>query len=268
VDTSTQLEELKKEERSRLFAEWLDLKQCQRAYISLATLSTGALLGVAASLSRWNQIKDFPRSAFLLPLVVIIPSWWICFEKTRALSRIIGFQLLSEDPDWRYVRWQSALEVLRNREVIGNTERFPHQEGSRAPGVVWKTLKGKVPNPYWNLIYVTFFGLVIVTFCAWVYAPGNYSAKELFAVTLALLISSVSAVVIGLILADVQHGRLSYANQRELWRMVLARISVDDMGRIRRETTGEELSAKYPRPGNPPANRTATEAPPAQRRQG
>ncbi len=70
--------ELIKMELTNLRAELHDLKTCQIQFVTFAFTASGIILSLQGSISP------------LIPLVIVLPTWWIFFDKAKTVSRIIG----------------------------------------------------------------------------------------------------------------------------------------------------------------------------------
>ena len=75
--------------------DWLreelhNLKDCQVTFLTRSVIATAALLGLAVSLTSDSSFP--PLGAFyLIPLIVVVPSWWIFFDKATTITRIVGY---------------------------------------------------------------------------------------------------------------------------------------------------------------------------------
>ncbi|MCF8057247.1 MAG: hypothetical protein K9K37_11500 [Desulfocapsa sp.] len=71
------------EEQRILRSELTQLKGCQIQYFTLSITGTAAFFGLAA-MSSENAILGV---AFLSSLAIILPCWWIFFDKTNTITR-------------------------------------------------------------------------------------------------------------------------------------------------------------------------------------
>lgn|SRR4030067_2594765 len=94
-----------------------DLKNCQMTFINLSVTSTGLLFGLIIKLEIRNPL------VFLIPLSIVIPSWWIFFDKaatvTRAVGLCIGLEKIISDNNKQkhyFIGIENALEKFRIKQ--------------------------------------------------------------------------------------------------------------------------------------------------------
>ena len=97
--------------------EMRDLKNCQMTFINLSVTSTGLLFGLIIKLEIRNPL------VFLIPLSIVIPSWWIFFDKaatvTRAVGLCIGLEKIISDNNKQkhyFIGIENALEKFRIKQ--------------------------------------------------------------------------------------------------------------------------------------------------------
>lgn len=98
--------DLIKMELTNLRAELHDLKTCQIQFVTFAFTASGVILSF-----RGNFIP-------LIPLVIILPTWWIFFDKAKSVSRIIGYYRILEkaylgDVELNFIGWENAQSIYR-----------------------------------------------------------------------------------------------------------------------------------------------------------
>ncbi|HHJ19552.1 MAG TPA: hypothetical protein ENJ84_06950 [Gammaproteobacteria bacterium] len=111
--------EIMLKEKDFLRAELQHLKHCQLKYFSLSITVTGVIFGVGAKLE-----SSFDGAIFLAPLLVVIPCWWIFFDKAKTISRIVGYyrvleELVNGSECYKYIGWENSLEKFRQHQQAG-----------------------------------------------------------------------------------------------------------------------------------------------------
>ena len=118
---------MQEKEREQLRSELAFLKSCQIRYFELAIIAAGAVLAVVGQLGdKANPV------VFLAPLVVVLPCWWVFFDKATTITRIVGYSRLLEgmlrrpgDDTFAYIGWENALAAFRleqqPRSLVGNS---------------------------------------------------------------------------------------------------------------------------------------------------
>ena len=156
-------------EQAVLRNELLSLKNCQITFLTYTVTGSGVLLGLAVTLGGSNT-APFPMlgAFYLIPLTIILPFWWIFFDKATTITRIVGYYRILEAivasrskgiPFWG---WETALAAFRkdygtpiNTNVMGY-EKYLSE--------VFKLLILQSPQKYWTLAYYTFASLALLAF--------------------------------------------------------------------------------------------------------
>jgi len=116
-------------ERDMLREELHDLKNCQVTFLTFSITATALLLSLIEKLSPTDSQALFS----LIPLVILLPSWCIFFEKATTITRIVGYSRILEmlifnkkKPVMNFAGWETTLAEARNRgddyEVITKRE--------------------------------------------------------------------------------------------------------------------------------------------------
>ena len=152
-------------ERDILRTELVELKNCQIRYFALSITSAGLLIGVGSQLlgSRCSGLL------FFAPLMILLPSWWIFFDKATTITRIVGYNRVLEGKiiaehvtNGEYVGWESALRDFRTKIKYG-----PKKSSLGHPckniGVIRAQLRAisgqQTTHRYWLIIWWTFCSL-------------------------------------------------------------------------------------------------------------
>jgi hypothetical protein len=204
-------------ERLALRDELHSLKSCQITFLTTSVTATGALLGIAVSL---KQSFDNPGMIFLFPLVILIPSWWIFFDKATTITRIIGYYRILEKlllglcTAKNFVGWENALGMFRDWQENNRLEKpFDKPEFKH----IFKIGILRTSHLYWVVAYYIFFGLS--TLCAafsTVYMKEN---RWIGFVSAAIVL--LSAIWNGRVVLHLIYGRNSYNSNEKFWEKIL-----------------------------------------------
>jgi hypothetical protein len=223
-----------------------NLKECQFKFLSGAPAITGLLLGLRYSLSTSQDPNDFNSTKYLLPLVVLLPAWWLFFDKAKTITRIVGYYRLLEAivrSDFipkQFPGWERSLEIFRRTNVSKTLKEHGSAHGGW--GVLrWsKRLLGVVflvpTQRYWLLAYYTF--AILSFFCLWLPThllpfqpwfsyPNLWSAQQRL-LGLAIVAVLYCAVANLLILGRLMWGRHSYDANSIVWAQILMAVESTD----------------------------------------
>ncbi len=248
------------QEMHSLREELRDLKGYQFKLVSIAALITGFLLSLTrvrldVGLSVPLQSVPPSQSLYLLPLIVVLPSWCIFFDKTKTITRIVGYcrlleATLNNQREAKYfVGWERSLgrfrkesnavvSNLKTRKLVGSRPRSLTQRFIKVSS--WArhftlTVLLIESQRYWTLAYATFLTLSAV--CLWVpirlrYPIGLETRRAVFHLTSwgpdsFLLIAATGftaycAAFNGVVLSRLMWGQHSYDSMEEIWKQVLS----------------------------------------------
>src|SRR4030067_1704674 len=164
-DNRTQSEEkiieLAEKEHDFLRSELAHLKDCQVKFITFSVTATAIILGM---IGRSNLI--FPTGArflsgemWLIPLAVLLPAWWIFFDKATTITRIVGYFrllekiILGRSDGGNFFGWENALEEFRKQYT---KDKFINLKE------LFKILSFRTTHRYWVIAYYIFFFLSLV----------------------------------------------------------------------------------------------------------
>jgi len=207
--------ELYKMEHAILRDELNNLKKCQVTFLSFAITATSAILGLIG-IANLHKIED-ESIFFLVPLLLLIPFWWIFFDKAVTITRIVGYYrileslILGTKTSHDFIGWENALAKFRR-------DRSLHEANIPEDSAREKT------NPraksYWISGYLIFFSLSAVCLgLPWVF--HTLCGKELiiFIITgVAFLISAVSNFIV---FWKLTSGSYSYTRNEKIWEKIL-----------------------------------------------
>jgi len=139
-----------------------ELKRCQVQYFSLSVTATGAILGLAATVTA-PEIRGL---GMLAPLGLLLPCWMIFFDKATTITRNVGYQralerLLQADPV--QFHWLLELETsLGKFRAAQDAGKLAVGVGVNPPGIGRVLLLG-TRHRYWILNWYTFCALSLLS---------------------------------------------------------------------------------------------------------
>lgn len=200
--------------RSELHA----LKSCQISFINFSVGLTGAILALLHHEKQGLQ-SNFGLAS-LFPLLILLPCFWIFFDKAKTITRIVGYTrileslLLRRTADLNFIGWENALEEFRN---------LPSDP---PPPINWQRickafLLMQTRNLYWVLAFYTFSALCLV--CVgifWAHNRAGDMTRTLFGVAVTAIVGF-SIVKMFNLVRHLYWGTFSYASQTQRWLRVL-----------------------------------------------
>src|SRR3989338_7497077 len=203
------------EERTFLRRGLEQLKDCQFKLFTFSIMTTGVILGWAGRYRDSVSSREFTSEGmWLIPLVVLLPSWWIFFNKARTIACIIGYCriiekiLLGKQKDTKMLGWENALKKFRSASNVTS--------GNRGYGL-WENITVIVYTTtynYWAITSCTF--LVLSLMCL---LMGLKETNE-FIVGFAIFCFGISVVWNGYILWTLVWGQNSYDSCEDKWQRV------------------------------------------------
>lgn len=244
------------QEMHTLREELRDLKSYQFRLVSIAALITGFLLSLTRVRLDANLSIIPSQSLYLLPLIIIVPSWCIFFDKTKTITRIVGYCRILEailngdaEASCRPVGWERSLGKFRKTsgafiKRLKKEDMSRHPLGHRLRFGVWhfiQTISLVESQRYWTLAYATFLTLSAV--CFWVPIKLRYPislhsvlsalhvaswTSDSFLLIVAAGLTSYIAVFNAVVLARLMRGQHSYDFMERVWKRVLSSRSVGE----------------------------------------
>lgn len=163
-------------EQQMLRSELGQLKSCQLQYFALSVTGTAALAGLAA-MQKGNA--ELLGIAFLAPLAIVLPCWWIFFDKATTITRVVGYyrvieRMLGDEYPYsgiNYIGYERALALYRKEEDGDGRSRMEkcqvvrelreaHAPTSDAP--TRSSSPPSVRHGYWQVNWWTYFWLSIL----------------------------------------------------------------------------------------------------------
>ncbi len=159
--------ELFDKERMALREELHNLKNCQITFLTSSVTATGAILGLATALASAPVLGV----VFLFPLIVLLPSWWVFFDKATTITRIVGYYrvleklILGHRKATNFMGWENALGEFRKRQQ-NRTLSIPKEVLDNPwPHGLRNIILLRTAHPYWvisNYIFFALSGLCVV----------------------------------------------------------------------------------------------------------
>jgi hypothetical protein len=192
-------------EQAVLRAELGNLKNCQITFLTFTVTGSGLLFTFAANVVT-SESSPFPQLGifFLIPLIVILPFWWVFFDKATTITRIVGYyrvlEMLILDPTITasLKGWENALAHFRkdadheagspSRQPITPTHRtikskawspvsailsyvLPEKTNQEdLPQQFLRLVALQTSHKYWVITYYTFSALALLAFFTCLFA--------------------------------------------------------------------------------------------------
>jgi hypothetical protein len=208
-----------------------NLKNCQVTFLTSSITATGLLLGIGTT---WAS-KQLVGIVSLFPLVVLLPSWWVFFDKATSITRIVGYYRVLEGLALEYqestsfVGWENALREFRTRQADGKLEP-PHELVEPWHSVLADITLLRTGHRYWVISYSTFLGLSAL--CIALSAAIAKSTWFLVLPVPAILLL-VSVIWNARAVAQLIGGRYSYDCNERFWKQILG-VRDGDSGSVSR----------------------------------
>lgn len=224
-----------------------NLKRCQLQYFTLSITSTGIILTIVAKFS------DFSSILFLLPLTILIPTWFVFFDKAKTITRIVAYYRLLESsllnniflnlPGWENSliisrEWESISKNFENLKVPKNFPCETINEKTRRERIIsffkpeenpekslWERtvsfIKPHVAN-YWFIMECTFLSLILLCIILSTFYPVLNPSKS---IVFSFWVIIGSLVIFGLAtllnartyLSLIKDGKHSYNTNMKIW---------------------------------------------------
>jgi hypothetical protein len=209
-------------EQSMLRSELHDLKDCQVKFLHLSVTSTAVLLGITVT---WLTSDTALNTAFLFPLLVVIPSWWIFFDKATTITRIVGYyrnieKLVLGTHSGDFIGWENALEIFREKQEKGELiSKSKPKKGNPLTRII-NLIFLNTTHRYWIVTYYTYLGLSFLCLALSYNAEDNSKGIVLIIVSSAIFL--LSTLWNFNIIYQLIWGRHSYTANEEFWEEILS----------------------------------------------
>lgn len=234
------------QEKNNLREELRDLKSYQFKLWGVAAVVTGFLLSLTrldldTSANKGTLSSAFPaQSLYLLPLIVILPSWFIYFDKGKTITHIVGYcrileAIQNEETTFVYIGWERSLRKFRasGQSKINKVKRLRKEPlAKRLKGFVehlWLTITMIQSQRYWALAYATFLALSVVCLVVPIRSRISLSGPffETFFLWAAVICTFLCSSFNGVVLSRLLWGQHSYDFMEDVWKEILTEPSGD-----------------------------------------
>lgn len=205
---------LAEKEHDFLRGELVHLKDCQVKFLTFSVTATAVILGIIgrSSLMYSTGSKVPIGGMWLIPLAVLLPAWWIFFDKATTITRIVGYFrllekiILEETNVSNFPGWENALEEFRKKYTGGKFIDLKE---------LFKILIFLTTHRYWVITYYIFFFLSLVCFI------GSWKESNLLIIFFAGGLFLITTLWNARILWALIDGKYSFNNNAKRWEDIL-----------------------------------------------
>lgn len=214
------LSDLFDRERLLLREELHNLKKCQVTFLTTSVTATGAILGFAVTLISTPLLGVI----FLFPLIILLPSWWIFFDKATTITRIVGYYRNLEKLIFQnyiadnFIGWENALCKFRKRQVCGELKLPEEQKVNLSLRRLVKIVSLQTTHRYLVISYYTFFALSVLCVILSITTIKN---SLIFTIPLPAILLILSTVWNARIVWELIHGHHSFESNEYFWSQIL-----------------------------------------------
>jgi len=171
----------------------------------------------------------FQAIAFLAPLIIILPCWWIFFDKATTITRIVGYyrvleQIIKEYPNrnnW-FIGYETALALYRKQDDSGlhTKAQYLKFKNDKIKKFSSDSQRG-IRHKYWLINWCTFGGLSL--FCcitSLTFYKGLFSWNNT-PILIGIVLLIWSAISTFETLRAVNKGKYSYNENTLFWKFIL-----------------------------------------------
>lgn len=174
------------------------LKRCQLQYFLFSITVVGLFVGLSHLQSANSKtLLEDQGWIFLTPLIVIIPCWWIFFDKCKTIARLVGYlrilevlSLTKEKEDLAlYIGWERSIGYFRTDYTADTMRRnvnvFNYRKSERRA----RLLLFYSTHKYWIAHFYTFLLTSVVCLILARYSRITNPALYWLSVTAVVLIA-------------------------------------------------------------------------------
>jgi hypothetical protein len=185
-------------EHAMLREELKSFKKCQIEFLIFAITGTGILLGLPLFPAS-NTSLPLVGAFYLIPLAILLPFWWIFFDKATSITRVVGYSriveklILGQGSVTKFVGWENALATFRQQQQAAKLKFVTEDRDSFLKRFLKLTLLGTT-HRYWTLTYYIFFSMSVLSLSLAIYSvPAKPGLMWLLSAASGLL-SSISII--------------------------------------------------------------------------
>jgi hypothetical protein len=218
------IREICSKEHSFLRRELVHLKECQIKFFTFSVTATGLILGIGRSGFLFASSKLPSGDLWLYPLVIIIPAWWVFFDKATTITRIVGYfrilekLILNTLEAKQFKGWENNLAKFRtyvqNDKDNNDTKKGDSNKENKIK-TLFNIMSFRTTNRYWVITYYTF--LLLSAVC-WL---GSLKEAHMLFISFSGIIILISVIYNLNILYSLIHGKYSYNFNEHIWEQVL-----------------------------------------------
>jgi hypothetical protein len=173
MPNADRIHQMMREEWKNIRGEQEFLKRCQLQYFLFSITVVGLFLGLShleVSPANLGSLISEHAWVFLTPLIVVLPCWWIFFDKCKTIARLVGYlrileELSLSDDENRlklYIGWERSMGLFRekfSKRMQRNDHIYPHIPREEQPK---KILLFDTDHKYWVAHYYCFFFVSLI----------------------------------------------------------------------------------------------------------
>ena len=201
--------------------ELYNLKKCQITFFSLSITATGLLISIAGR----PEITSLKSTFFLAPLVILIPCWWIFFDKATTITRIVGYYriieslLINNKQSIRYIGWENALRDFRHRQNKIDMSAFVVKPNIRRICDLFFLFRKA--HSFWVTIWYTYFLLSLLCLMLGFFSHHDHWS-DIMLLSVATIMFFFSIVITGKMVWRLVYGKNSYDVNEKVWEIILS----------------------------------------------
>jgi hypothetical protein len=195
---------LAEKEHGFLRNELAHLKDCQIKFLTFSVTATALIFGIIGRSSLYvaESFKSLHGNMWFIPLLVLLPAWWVFFDKATTITRIVGYFrqiekiILKKVVVNNFLGWENALSKFRKQKIkITKTE--------------------SQISFYWLITFFTFFFLSLPCLIM------GWKGSQEYIRGIAVFFISISFFWNGYILWRLIGGKFSYDSNEKKWEKIL-----------------------------------------------
>lgn len=205
-------------EHAQLRTELQFLKGCQVQYFTLSVSAAGIVAGFGDRVAAMSRVGV---SVYLAPLLVVIPCWWIFFDKATTITRVVAYLRLVEDAlgvidleSRSWMGWENGLARYRRVEAELPSRFRLTAYGRGLRDGIFKSLAFRTTQKYWSINLWTFTALSVASlWLAWL-DNSSSTTRPWFVAAAVVAVSFIHNVSIA---GRLTSGTYSYTCSRVRW---------------------------------------------------
>lgn len=208
--------------------ELQSLKNCQITFLTFSVTVTALLLGLIFKLPSTVSLGPL----LLSPLIILLPSWWIFFDKATTITRAVGYcrilekLILKQYSADDFVGFENALAKFRKLQLENKLKLEENQSKKDKIINFLKMCSMWTTHRYWMLTYYTFLGLSAL--CAVLSYLTSPDDERMLVYCVGIILVGGSALWNMRIVWRLIWGHHSYTANEDFWKKILKVKEVHD----------------------------------------